>query len=194
MKRLPHIALAITFLVISTISVATATTVIALGFDDLVSISDTIVIGEVSEVEAYVEHGKVYTRTEIKIGETLKGRALPKLEIVHIGGRTAKLVTRVHGMPDFTKGETALLFLEQPDGVEHFVVTGLWQGKIPLLRNEDGELTLAPAVATPVTQPMPRSVTLRDAKAPKPDVGPLAPPTSLSDMRTRIARATTESK
>lgn len=142
MKRILTGLLLIASLIVAT-SVA-ATTVVKLDFDKLVSASDVIVVGHVKSVDGVLQNGRVFTHIDVSIEETLKGDVTGELKIVHIGGRTEKLITRVHGMPDFRKGETALLFLEQPKGVNHYVVTGLAQGKMDLVKAEDGTLTLKP--------------------------------------------------
>lgn len=119
-------------------TVVWATTVVKLDFDQLVAASDVIIVGHIATVKAFEQNGRVFTRVEVRVDETLKGAVAGKLEIVHIGGRTDDLVTRVHGMPSFEVGEHALLFLEQPRSVKHFVVTGLAQGKIALEKSNEG--------------------------------------------------------
>ncbi len=124
-------------LVLISAGVASATTVAKLTLEQLIEASDRIVVGEVESTEAFVRDGRVLTRIVVDVEDVWKGESTDEVEIIHLGGRTEKLATRVHGMPHFSVGERALLFLEQPKGHEHFVVTGLSQGKYAI--DGDGE-------------------------------------------------------
>lgn len=169
-----------------TASLVAATTVVKLDFDGLVAASDAIVVGRIDAVDAVVQDGRVYTHVDVRVEETLKGPPQTRLRIVHVGGRTERLATVVHGMPDFAVAERALLFLEQPRGVDHFVVTGLAQGKFSLVEGEDGATKLQPSGAKLRLVPPPRA---QSAPASLP-AGPLIPatlPATLDEARTRIA-------
>jgi hypothetical protein len=144
MRRVASLSLLLLVLLAS--SVALATTVVRMELKALVAESDAIVVGTVSDVDAKVhEDGRVYTHVRVTVDEVLQGEETEEVTIVHIGGRTEKLATVVHGMPEFSTKERALLFLEKPEGVKHFVVTGLSQGKFTLTEAEDGTVTLRPA-------------------------------------------------
>lgn len=67
------------------------------------------------------------------------------LTIKQIGGRTRTLATHVPGMPSFEVGEEVVLFAERPKQLQHFVITGLSQGKF--------HIALGPDSATKVVVP-----------------------------------------
>ena len=165
---------------------ASATTVVKLDFNGLVKASDAVVVGQIATVEAVEQDGRVFTRVRVKVEETLKGTHRADLTILHIGGRTEKLATRVSGMPSFTVGERALLFLEQPRGVAHFVVTGLAQGKMALRAREDGRLEILPNTKALHTVDMP-------TKTGAPVLTPPAAVVTLEDARARIVALSRES-
>lgn len=155
---------------------ASASTVVELNFDELTNASDAIIIGHVESVTPHVHNNRVYSTIKIKVGETLKGDVVATVKIVQVGGQTEELVTRAFGMPVFTAGEHVLLFLEKPASVDHYVVTGLAQGK-KLLVEQDGKLTLR-------DHPVPVH-TIRPTK-----FTPIVAPTSLDSARARIQSLT----
>lgn len=188
-RRPPLFALVALVFALCTASVALATTVVQLDFEQLVKVSDLVVVGEVLSVEGVEDGGRVYTHVQVKVDETLKGAAREKLEIIHVGGRTDHLVTRVAGMPSFTVGERALLLLEQPKGYSHFVVTGLTQGKFRLSKHDDGSIELLPD-AEPAHFLRPVKIRKADpdeVQAPTKLPQPTSPPHTLSEARSRIA-------
>ncbi len=175
------------FIMVVAAGVAAATTVIALSFDELVAASDRIVVGHVKSVEGVEKNGRVFTHVHIDVDETWKGNHTPTVKIVHIGGRTEKLATRVSGMPGFVPGERALLFLEQPKGFDHFVVTGLAQGKMSVTADPNGGLQLVP---NPVVMHTIRRVTPTADGAPQ-AAPPITPNiTTLEQARARITTLT----
>ncbi len=117
---------------------ASASTVLKLDLQSLVANSDQIVDGEVVSVQSKVEQGKVYTYTEIKVVDGLKGVATDKtVTIKHIGGRTDELSTWVPGVPHFQDGERVVVFLEKPKVDAQPVVTGMSQGKFQIALGPD---------------------------------------------------------
>ena len=108
-----------------------ATTAMHLGFDDLCRGADAIVVGKVETSKAFEEDGRVLTRTVLTIEQALKGDPAKTIEIVQLGGKLPTKVVRIAGMPGFTAGERAVVFLEKTQG-SHYVVYGLDQGKMPL--------------------------------------------------------------
>lgn len=187
MRRLPILALAL--LVFAVSSVAFATTVVRMDLEDLVAKSDLVVVGSIAEVEPKLhDDGRVYTHVKVSVDEVLSGEETDTVSIVHIGGRVESRATVVHGMPDFTLDERVLLFLEKPESVDHFVVTGLSQGKFSLSEDDDGTVTLTPAagdmaLVKPVKMPT-GDVQLQRAEPA--DVTGQA--RTLDEMRRRIAK------
>ncbi len=106
-----------------------ATIVKRLDLDGLVSVADTIVVGEVRSSDTYWSRdGRlILTRHTIQVDETLKGLPSGTLEVTTIGGTIGDLTLYVAGMPAFAKGERTILFLEAA-GL-YTTVVGLGQGK-----------------------------------------------------------------
>ncbi len=134
-RKLIIISFTIVFLFAALLS---ATTVIELDLKGLVKASDLIVIGEVESTRVFMEKGRILTSVVIAQERVLKGKAADKIEIVQYGGRLDKLTTYVPGMPQFVEKEKVLLFLEKPQHVSTYVVTGLSQGKFKLATGPDG--------------------------------------------------------
>lgn len=130
-------ALTLLCLMTTLASSASATTVLRLGLDELVSQSEQIVQGKVQRAEAVVQGRRVYTIVTIQVRDQLKGAASPKREVTftQLGGRTERLATYVPGTPTFVAGEEVIVFLERP--AAHgapLVVTGLAQGKFKVVQ------------------------------------------------------------
>lgn len=161
---------------------AAATTVLELSFDELTKESDAIVVGHVESVTAEVREGRVYSTIVVSVDESLKGTPGESVKIVQLGGKTKDLVTRAFGMPNFEAGEHVLLFLEKPNRVNYFVVTGLTQGKKSLSTSEDGTLQLRDD-PTPVHTVRPKLTAVPKIATPR-----LATtPATLEAAKTRIA-------
>jgi hypothetical protein len=113
-----------------------ATSVRRLGFDDLVTRAGSIIEGNVISSQTYRSgDGKlILTTYTVNVQETLKGRAQQTLTITTIGGRIGNTILHVSGMPVFSPGEKAILFLEQSQS--YTTIVGLNQGKFAISNNE----------------------------------------------------------
>jgi hypothetical protein len=113
---------------------------------DLVDRSDRVLVAEVLSVDAAwdKDHKRIYTSIELQVAEMWKGAMPPtrRLKIVQPGGSVGDIEMRVHGMPSFTAGERAVLFLR---GTDTATVVGMAQGKRSLLRSAAGVWLVAPA-------------------------------------------------
>lgn len=117
---------------------ASAATVMRLDMQSLVANSDQIVEGEVTEVEARVENGRVYTYTTVLVADAFKGAENGEsVTIKQIGGRTPDLATRVAGSPHFQSGERVIVFLEKSRADAPPVITGMSQGKFHIALGPD---------------------------------------------------------
>lgn len=116
------------------------------NIQDLVAKSDRVVVGEVISVDAAwdAERKRIYTTALVQVAESWKGGMPPagRLKIVQPGGSVGDIEMRVHGMPSFTAGERALLFLR---GNDRAAVVGMAQGKRALRRDAAGVWLVAPA-------------------------------------------------
>ncbi len=112
---------------------------------DLVERSDRVLVGEVLSVDAAwdKDHKRIYSSIELQVAEMWKGAMPPAstLKIVQPGGSVGDIEMRVHGMPSFTAGERAVLFLR---GSDTAAVVGMAQGKRSLLRSAHGVWLVAP--------------------------------------------------
>ena len=109
-----------------------ATTVLAMGLDELTQRSDTIVVGVVKNVTYGIDDQAGYpeTRTQLVVGETIYGEeGLEEVTVCTIGGPAGNgKVTVVPGMPRFAPEEKVVLFLVRDAEKGVAVPTGLEQG------------------------------------------------------------------
>jgi hypothetical protein len=110
--------------------------VVAMDLPELTAAADRIVVGDVLSVESQWDKAKkkILSTIQIQVGESWKGDAAPggSLTIVQPGGVVGDLEMRVHGLPSFTPGERAVLFLR---GKTRAALVGFGQGKRPLFHD-----------------------------------------------------------
>jgi hypothetical protein len=128
MKKLPLLATLAAFL--GTVPSATASLVRAMGLAELTAAADKVVVGDVAKVESQWDrdHRNIYTTIEIAVQESWKGTAPANGRILvrQPGGTVGEIEMTVIGMPTFSVGERAVLFLEKAS------VVGMGQGKRPM--------------------------------------------------------------
>lgn len=131
-------ALAVAALPVLVPQPARASLVLAMELDELTRRSDQVVVGEVVEVTTTWDerHERIWSTVELTVAETWKG-ATPgtgRLRIVQPGGSVGDVEMKVHGLPGFSVGERAVLFLQaRKDGAKvHHALVGLGQGRRPL--------------------------------------------------------------
>jgi len=123
--------------------VAMASLVRALDLAELTREADQVVVGDVLSVRAAwdSEHRNIHTTIEIGVREIWKG-APPsggRVTIRQLGGTVGEIEMTVLGMPTFSEGERALLFLRRSQ------VAGMAQGKRNLRWEGSGKRWLADA-------------------------------------------------
>jgi hypothetical protein len=130
---------------------ASATLILALDLPAMVKRADQIAVVDVVSVKAAWNdaHDHIFTTIDVTVVDSWKGTAAPAshIQIVQPGGTVGELTMQVAGMPRFSSGERALLFLHGP--TDRAVVVGMTQGKRPITR-ESGTgrwLVSAPARA-----------------------------------------------
>lgn len=123
-------------------SQAVAATGRLLTLPELAQGADAVAVVHVRLVESFEHDGRVLTRTTLGVEDVWKGHLGQTVEVVQLGGRVGNKVTRVAGIPGFSVGERAVVFLESPNGAPHFVIHGLEQGKLPV----SGTTVLPPVV------------------------------------------------
>jgi hypothetical protein len=113
---------------------ARASLVLALDLPALMARAEHVVVGEVLSVQCAWDagHKKIYSIIEIQVAETWKGEAPAdgRVVIKQPGGTVGDMEMHVHGMPHFTPGDRAVLFLRGT--VAQAAVVGLGQGMRPL--------------------------------------------------------------
>jgi hypothetical protein len=109
-----------------------ASLVLAMDLGQLTQQSQRVVVGEVTSVRSAwdAKHQRILSTIEIRVSEAWKGQ-MPSggvLTIVQPGGVADGIEMKVHGMPVFTPGERAVLFL-RGEASQPISVVGMGQGK-----------------------------------------------------------------
>lgn len=116
---------------------ARASLILALDLPAMVGRADRIAVVDVAAVrsEWNTSHDRIVTAIDLTVVDGWKGglAAGAHLTIVQPGGTVGDVTTTVDGMPRFTPGERALVFLHGPPA--RATVVGLTQGKRPLRRD-----------------------------------------------------------
>jgi hypothetical protein len=113
-----------------------------LSTDELAKASETVVIGEVEEVEAqWSSDGKtIFTSSTISISEVVTGRTLPgKIVVEYEGGEIGDIGLKISDMATLDKGDKVLLFLKTARSKKFgsaYNMIGKAQGKYKI--GEDG--------------------------------------------------------
>ncbi len=125
MKTLPLLATLAALL--TTAPSAKASLVRAMDLAELTAAADKVVVGNVAKVECQWDrdHRNIYTTIEIEVQESWKGitPANGRILLRQPGGTVGEIEMTVIGMPTFSPGERAVLFLEKAS------VVGMGQGK-----------------------------------------------------------------
>jgi len=110
---------------------ARASLIVALDTPAMVAGADTIAVVDVASVRAAWDdrHERIVTTVELIVVESWKGAAAPAARVVvaQPGGTVGDITMTVFGMPRFSAGERALVFLHGPP--DRAGVVGLAQGK-----------------------------------------------------------------
>lgn len=131
---------------------ARASLVLAMELPEMTASADAIVVAKVVGMRSWRRPGEkaIFTEVKLQVAESWKGQLSGNsrtISVVHPGGEVDGIEMHVHGLPSFSHGEEAVLFLDTR--VEHrpdlgFTLTGLGQGKRRLFR-QDGRLMAAPS-------------------------------------------------
>jgi hypothetical protein len=122
---------------------ALASSVLQQSFEEMTAVSALVIRATVGASEAHWDpaHRRIFTYTEVRSDEELKGHASPVFLIRSPGGVAEGVGQRVEGSPVFHPGESVLLFLERaPDEPGVMQVSALAAGKVSLARSKLGEL------------------------------------------------------
>ena len=148
---------------------AGATTLLRLDLDDLTTESAAVVYGRIvaSRVEWNQSRTLIFTVYTVEPMEYLKGRLGPVFELYEPGGTLDGLQMSVAGVPAFSMGQEAVLFVWADPHGQH-QVTGLEQGAFPVRADQQtglkivdrvarlGSARVASAVASPTSRVLPQ--------------------------------------
>ncbi len=129
-----------------------ATVVIRKDLRSLSVEAETVVLGRVIKRESrYGEDGRmIFTYTTVKVERTLRGReAAGEIVIRTLGGTVGEAGMVAQGVCSFTPGEETVLFLKKTRGGVNYMVSGLSQGKLPVVRGASGEALVLTGAPTP---------------------------------------------
>ncbi len=133
MKRFPLLLVIAGFL-LAGLPFARASLIRAMDLVELTATAEQVVVADVARVESQwdKDHRTIYSTIEIRVQETWKGTPPSdgKILLRQPGGSVGEIEMTVVGVPTFSVGERALLFLQ------HASVVGLGQGKRPLRWDE----------------------------------------------------------
>jgi hypothetical protein len=118
---------------------AQATVMQFMAVEDLTRRSSDVFYGQVISTETYLNADRkhVYTRISVRIDETFKG-SLSRSQIVtvtQLGGEKDGVRLDYEGRPEFSEGETLVLFTTRVKN-NNLVVVGLKQGKMNVVGGE----------------------------------------------------------
>jgi hypothetical protein len=129
MKKLP-LLLAMAASILAGLPLAYASLTRAMDLAELTATAEQVVVADVSKVESQWDptHRNIFSTIEIRVQESWKGSPPSDgtIRLRQPGGSVGEIEMTVVGMPTFSVGERALLFLQ------HARVVGLGQGKRPL--------------------------------------------------------------
>jgi len=124
-----------------------ATTQTLLSKADLVSASDTIVVGHCAAITTEWRDKSLVTRYTIAVDEALHGTVGSELTLWVPGGidqdRKIPIAVTVPGAPVLFADEEVLLFLVAVPGLEGYSLASLTQGKTTIHREPDGAAWLS---------------------------------------------------
>ena len=115
---------------------ALATTVKAYAMEDLVSESDSVVIGRAVKIEHHKdERGKIVRSVNFKVDQYITGKGSSEIVLRLAGGTIGNVRTRVFGELDLTVNETVLLFVARllNPRQDIYYPVGMGQGRFLLM-------------------------------------------------------------
>ena len=137
MRRFLPLSLICTLLTAGT---ASSTTVIPPSFDALVTGANTVFVGEVMAVRprwATTREGRaIFTDVTFRVEDVWKGAVGTVTMLEFLGGTIDGTTMEVVGMPTFTVGQRAVLFVSGERAISPLV--GLWHGRMRVERDPNG--------------------------------------------------------
>lgn len=124
-----------------------STTVRPLSVEELAGLSSEVVLGRALSAESRwdSEHKMIYTYTRFRVEKALKGSPAQEITVKQMGGSADGYTLKVSGVKHWSKGESAVLFLQRTATGERRV-TGLTQGNFAVRKSASGELVVSNGV------------------------------------------------
>jgi hypothetical protein len=123
--------------VLLTAAAAGSTTVRPVGFNELVSRSELIFVGQVVDRRSsYLRgaDGPIVTDVVFDVIRVLKGSAGLRTQLMFLGGTVGRETLIVSGMPRFEIGERDMLFVSG-DRISSNPLVGFWEGRFRIVRD-----------------------------------------------------------
>jgi hypothetical protein len=174
-----------------------AVTVTPVDFDRLVAQAEFILTGKVLSTRCeWTGRGNercIVTLVGFEVEAAHKGTPPARLELRFLGGTVGGTTLEVHGVPRFTTGERAILFVER-NGEQFCPLVGIHHGTLGIQRDAaTGQEILLRYNRSPLTDV--REIGVEDAPAArasiagKPDARPLSVAEFVEQIRRKLAGA-----
>ena len=133
---------------------ALATTLMSFDIEQLSKLADEVAVARVvKSYPQWTEDGAIIlTHTIVEVEQTIAGttKVGDQLHIVQVGGEINGERMHMSGNPTWTVDRRVVVFVEKrraegPQIKDHYLVTGLFQGKYDLTPEKDGEVASRPA-------------------------------------------------
>jgi hypothetical protein len=157
MRSLSRLMFLIALAAAVAVPAARALSVIPPTFEQLVSMADVVVDGEVtgvrSELSSFEGRPLVYTFVSIRVLDALKGTPGEAVELRMLGGTAGDVTLQVSGVPKFQVGERNLFFIEG-NGVNFCPLVAVPHGFYPIAEREsDGAEVVLRSNGEPLEDP-----------------------------------------
>ena len=135
-------------------AIAEATTLVRLGFADLVHYSYSVARVRTERAQTRLENGEIWTDTTFRVLSQNKGYLPEEIVVRQPGGKFLHLHSHVEGTPEFRPGEEVYLFLSGHPGRQFYIV-GWSQGTFRIHRDAHSglEMVTQESAETPVFDP-----------------------------------------
>jgi hypothetical protein len=112
---------------------AEASVSVAVYFEALVDRADTVAVVSPVDQSSVWEGGRIVTYTKLKVERPVAGPAASEVWVRTLGGSVGNIGQSVSGEPQFTDGQSSILFLRKVEGA--FMVVERGQGQYPLVKD-----------------------------------------------------------
>lgn len=115
-----------------------ATEIVPVTLENMTSVSDAIVVGDVQDQFSYWENGKIYTNVIIEVSQSLKSAPndgdTGYVELKLLGGQVGDTRLEIEHAPVFVNNEKVMLFLRKMDA--GYIPVGFFYGVYKVTHDE----------------------------------------------------------